>query len=103
MPLDWRGCHCRGDPAIELPSCARARIISAGVWVSGWEDGRSRRSLIGPQTSYRKNRAPFQGKEAAPAIVEEYGEPWHKKPIAKVVADEGYHKASVLLARQQRS
>ena len=40
---------------------------------------------------------------AAPAIVDEYGEPWHKTPIAEVVADKGYHKASVLLALQQRS
>jgi transposase len=39
---------------------------------------------------------------AAPAFVEEYGEPWHKKPIADVVADKGYHKASVLLALHQR-
>ena len=39
---------------------------------------------------------------AAPAIVEHYRERWHKKPIAEVVADKGYHKASVLLALQQR-
>jgi transposase len=39
---------------------------------------------------------------AAPATVEDEGEPWHKEPIAEVVADKGYHKASVLLALQQR-
>ncbi len=50
MPLDWRGCHCRGDPAIELPSCARARIIFAGVRVSGWEEqgASSREGLAEP-------------------------------------------------------
>jgi len=32
---------------------------------------------------------------AAPA---ETGEPWHKEPVAEVVADKGYHKATVLLA-----
>ena len=30
------------------------------------------------------------------------GEPWHKKPIAEVVGDKGYHKESVFLALQQR-
>ena len=39
---------------------------------------------------------------AAPAFVEEYGEPWHKKPIAEVVGDKGDHKESVFLALQQR-
>jgi hypothetical protein len=39
---------------------------------------------------------------AAPAIVDGVGEPWHKAPIAEVIADKGYHKASVLLALQQR-
>lgn len=39
---------------------------------------------------------------AAPVIVDENGEPWHRAPIAEVVADKGYHKASVLLALQQR-
>ena len=35
----------------------------------------------------------------ANVVVEEFvGEPWHKEPIAEVVADKGYHKASVLLA-----
>jgi len=29
------------------------------------------------------------------------GEPWHKEPIAEVVGDKGYHKASVLLALKE--
>jgi hypothetical protein len=29
------------------------------------------------------------------------GEPWHKAPIAEVVADKGYHKTSTLLALKQ--
>lgn len=50
MPLDRRGCHCRGDPAIELPRCARARIIFAGMRVSGWEEqgASSREGLAEP-------------------------------------------------------
>lgn len=36
-------------------------------------------------------------------VVEEpHGEAWHKGPIAEVVADKGYHKASTLLALKER-
>ena len=34
--------------------------------------------------------------------VEAAGEPWHKEPIAEVVADKGYHKASTLLDLKER-
>lgn len=42
---------------------------------------------------------------AAPATVKDVvaeGEAWHKEPTAEVVADKGYHKASVLLALKER-
>jgi len=33
---------------------------------------------------------------------EPVGEPWHKEPIAEVVADKGYHKVSTLLALKEQ-
>ena len=33
---------------------------------------------------------------------ESVGEPWHKEPIAEVVADKGYHKVSTLLALKEQ-
>ena len=40
---------------------------------------------------------------AVPVVgVEAAGEPWHKEPIAEVVADKGYHKASTLLDLKER-
>lgn len=38
----------------------------------------------------------------AAVVVESQGEAWHQQPIAEVVADKGYHKASTLLALKDR-
>ena len=73
-------------------------ILAAEVLKGNEHDAATLESSL---TAAEKNIAAAVGAGNS-GVDEPQGEAWHKQPIAEVVADKGYHKASVLLALQQR-